>query len=138
MPIKSAGKRSGVNWMRWKLASMAADWWHISRQLGERAGRVLLYRLGPERFVDRVLLAWTRSPEGAADQPWRLLATLSASWSAPAFPLKAADFIARGVPKGPRLGAVLAAAEEAWIAAGFPADAAATAAIADAQVTKIR
>ncbi len=121
-----------------RLASMAADWWHISRQLGERAGRVLLYRLGPERFVDRVLLAWTRSPEGAADQPWRLLATLSARWSVPVFPLKAADFIARGVPKGPRLGAVLAAAEEAWIAAGFPADAAATAAIADAQVAKTR
>jgi poly(A) polymerase len=121
-----------------RLASMAADWWHISRQLGERAGRVLLYRLGPERFADRVLLAWTRSPEGAADQPWRLLATLPARWSAPVFPLRAADFIARGVPKGPRLGAVLAAAEEAWIAAGFPADAAATAAIADAQVAKTR
>jgi poly(A) polymerase len=121
-----------------RLASMAADWWHISRQLGERAGRVLLYRLGPERFADRVLLAWTRSPEGAADQPWRLLATLPARWSAPVFPLRAADFIARGVPKGPRLGAVLAAAEEAWIAAGFPADAAAAAAIADAQVAKTR
>jgi poly(A) polymerase len=121
-----------------RLASMAADWWHISRQLGERAGRVLLYRLGPERFADRVLLAWTRSPEGAADQPWRLLATLPARWSAPVFPLRAADFIARGVPKGPRLGAVLAAAEEAWIAAGFPADAAATAAIADAQVAQTR
>jgi poly(A) polymerase len=121
-----------------RLASMASDWWHISWRLGERAGRVLLYRLGPERFVDRVLLAWTRSPEGAADQPWRLLATLPARWSAPVFPLRAADFIARGVPKGPRLGAVLAAAEEAWIAAGFPADAAAAAAIADAQVAKTR
>jgi len=40
--------------------------------------------------------------------------------------------MARGVPKGPRLGAALAAAEEAWIAAGFPADASAIAAIADA------
>ena len=38
----------------------------------------------------------------------------------PAFPLKAADFIARGVAKGPALGAALAAAEKAWIAAGFP------------------
>ena len=40
----------------------------------------------------------------------------------PAFPLKAADFIARGVEKGPVLGAVLRAAEEAWIAAGFPTE----------------
>jgi poly(A) polymerase len=36
------------------------------------------------------------------------------------------------VPKGPRLGAALRAAEQAWIAAGFPDDAAAQAGIADA------
>ncbi len=89
-------------------------------ELGASAtARVLLYRLGGERFTDRVLLAWTRSPQGAADRPWHRLATLPARWSAPAFPLKAADFMARGVPKGPRLGAALAAAEEAWIAAGI-------------------
>jgi poly(A) polymerase len=84
-----------------------------------------------------VLLAWTRSPEGAADQPWHLLASLPARWTAPAFPLKAAHFIARGVPKGPRLGAVLAAAEQAWIAADFPRDKAAVAAIADLAVSGI-
>jgi poly(A) polymerase len=111
---------------------MADGWWQISARIDERDARVLLYRLGDERFIDRVLLAWTRAPEGAADQPWHRLATLPARWSAPAFPLKAADFMARGVPKGPRLGAALAAAEEAWIAAGFPQDAPAVAAIADA------
>jgi len=41
--------------------------------------------------------------------------------------LRAADFIARGVEKGPALGAALARAEEAWIAAGFPSDKAALA-----------
>jgi poly(A) polymerase len=34
--------------------------------------------------------------------------------------LRAADFIARGVAKGPALGEALRRAEEAWIAAGFP------------------
>ena len=43
-------------------------------------------------------------------------------WSAPAFPLRAADFIARGVEKGPSLGAALARAEETWIGRGFPLD----------------
>jgi poly(A) polymerase len=114
-----------------RLAFMADGWWQISRRWDEGAGRALLYRLGHERFVDRVLLAWTRSPEGAADPSWRALVTLPERWSAPTFPLKAADFVARGVPKGPRLGAVLRAAEEAWIAAGFPHDAAALAAIAE-------
>jgi tRNA nucleotidyltransferase/poly(A) polymerase len=121
-----------------RLASMADGWWQISANWEEHEGRALLYRLGPERFTDRVLLAWTRAPQGAADARWHRLATLPARWSAPAFPLKAADFMARGVPKGPGLGAALAAAEEAWIAAGFPEDAAAVAAIADAAVAGTR
>ena len=49
-----------------RLASMADGWWRVAGQRDEPAGRVLLYRLGRERFTDRVLLAWTRSPEGAA------------------------------------------------------------------------
>jgi poly(A) polymerase len=115
-----------------RLASIADGWWQISTSWSEHAARVLLYRLGSERFTDRVLLAWTRAPQGAADPTWHALATLPARWSPPSFPLKAADFMARGVPKGPRLGAALAAAEEAWIAARFPTDASAVAAIADA------
>jgi poly(A) polymerase len=114
-----------------RLASMADAWWQISRRWDEGAGRTLLYRLGRECFVDRVLLAWTRSPEGVADPSWRALVTLPARWSPPTFPLKAADFMARGIPKGPRLGAVLRSAEEAWIAAGFPDDATALAAITE-------
>jgi poly(A) polymerase len=121
-----------------RLVSMADGWWQISTSLSEREARVLLYRLGDARFTDRVLLAWTRAPQGAADATWHALATLPARWSLPAFPLKAADFMARGVPKGPRLGAALAAAEEAWIAAGFPADASAVAALADAAAEKTR
>ncbi len=114
-----------------RLASMGDRWWQVS-WCGEQAGRALLYRLGPVHFVDRVLLAWSRSPEGAADENWRRLATLASRWRTPAFPIKATAFIARGVPKGPRLGAALAAAEEAWIAADFPSDPAVLGEIADA------
>lgn len=121
-----------------RLASMADGWWQVSASWSEHDARVLLYRLGSTRFTDRVLLAWTRAPEGAQDRSWHRLATLPARWSAPVFPLKVADFMARGVPKGPRLGAALAAAEEAWIAADFPADAAAVAAIADAAAGETR
>lgn len=119
-----------------RLASMADGWWRVAGQRDELAGRVLLYRLGREPFTDRVLLAWTRSPEGAADRSWRTLATLPARWTPPALPFKAADFMIRGVPKGPSLGAALRAAEQAWIAAGFPDGAAALAAIADRAAAK--
>jgi poly(A) polymerase len=105
-----------------RLASMAQRWWAIDPGRGERAARALLYRIGPDHYVDRALLAWTRSEPGAADPAWRELATLPNRWTAPRFPLRAADFLKRGVPKGPALGTALEAAEEAWIAADFPAD----------------
>jgi hypothetical protein len=92
---------------------------------------VLLYRLGPANFLDRVTLAFARSGAQAGDPRWRDLATLPEHWTAPAFPLKAADFVARGVEKGPRLGKALAAAEGAWLAAGFPSGDADVQAIAD-------
>jgi len=105
-------------------------WWRVAPEAGEQAARALLYRLGPQSFLDQVLIAWARSPQGAADPAWHVLATLPQRWSAPEFPLKSADFVSRGVPAGPALGAAMRAAREAWIAADFPSDAAAIAAIA--------
>jgi poly(A) polymerase len=78
-----------------------------------------------------VLLAWSRSPAGVADDAWRHLAHLPQRWTAPVFPLKAADFTRRGIAAGPALGAALRAAEEAWIAADFPDDRAAIETIAE-------
>ncbi len=106
-------------------------WWRVVPPAGEHAARALLYRLGPQSFADRVLLAWARSAAGAADAAWRDLARLPQRWTAPVFPLKAADLVRRGVAAGPRLGAALRAAEDAWIAADFPEDRAALEAIAE-------
>jgi poly(A) polymerase len=111
-----------TNAERAQLAAMSDGWWRVSAAMGEDAARVLIYRIGAKHFVDRALLAWARAPVRAHDQAWRDLATLPQRWTAPAFPLRAANFIARGVEKGPSLGAALARAEEAWIAAGFPTD----------------
>ncbi len=108
-----------------RLASVGEAWWRLTAGMGDANARALLYRLRPEKYLDRMLLAWSRAPEGAADQRWHALATLPARWSIPVFPLKAADFMARGVQKGPALGAALRAAEAAWIEAGFPMDLAA-------------
>ena len=111
-----------------RLTTMATGWWRVSPAMGD-AARALIYRIGPEGFTERALLAWSRSDAAASDEAWRDLALLPQRWSAPAFPLRAADFIARGVEKGPALGAVLARAEDAWIAAGFPSEKAALAGI---------
>ena len=106
-------------------------WWRVALLAGEQAARALLYRLGAQAFTDQVLVAWARSPAGVADAAWRELASLPQRWTAPVFPLKAADFIRRGIAQGPTLGAALRAAETAWIAADFPAERAALEAIAD-------
>jgi poly(A) polymerase len=110
------------------------QWWRIAPQAGEPAARALLYHLGPQSFADRVFVAWARSEAGVADRAWHALASLPQRWTAPAFPLKAADFTRRGVSPGPALGAALRAAEAAWIAADFPADRATLDAIADKAV----
>ncbi len=105
-----------------RLISMGAGWWHVSPAAGEAAARAWLYRIGPQHFSDRVLLAWARSPAKTDSDAWRELAMLPQRWTAPVFPLKAADLMQRGLEKGPALGVALRAAEEAWIAADFPAD----------------
>jgi poly(A) polymerase len=113
-----------------RLTSIGDRWWRVS-PIGDDEARALLYRLGPERFTDRALVAWSRSPANAVDDAWRTLATLPSRWVIPVFPLKAQDFMKRGVAKGPGLGAALDAAESAWIAADFPHDRVSIETIAD-------
>jgi poly(A) polymerase len=106
-------------------------WWKVVADPDAQPAHALLYRLGPQSFLDRVLVAWTRSDAGAADNNWRQLASLPQRWPVPPFPLKAADLVKRGVAAGPQLGNALRAAEKAWIAADFPGDDAVLNKIAD-------
>jgi hypothetical protein len=117
------------------LDSMGHRWWRLAG-MDEATARRRLYRLGAERYRDRLMLAWARAGSENASGEWRQLATLPERWSAPKFPLKAADFIARGIAEGPALGHVLALAEDAWLAAEFPLDDAALRAIADQAVAR--
>ncbi len=118
------------------LDSMGHRWWRLAAR-DEANARRLVYRLGPERFHDRVLLAWARSGADVHSSRWRELAELPQRWTAPKFPLKAADFIARGLVEGPALGHVLTLAEDAWLAADFPLDEAALASIADQAAARV-
>ena len=114
-----------------RLGAIAAGWRKISPALCAHEQRALLYRLGAEAFIDQVMLAWARAGAGTDDSLWHEIATLPQRWPVPRFPLRAADFMARGVAKGPPLGAALRAAEAAWIGEDFPAAGAALAAIVE-------
>jgi len=118
------------------LDSMGHRWWRLAG-LDETRARRLLYRLGEDSYRNRLMLAWARAGGDADSQSWRDLATLPQRWSAPKFPLKAADFLARGVAQGPALGHVLTLGEDAWLAADFPLDDAALGSIADQAVARL-
>jgi tRNA nucleotidyltransferase/poly(A) polymerase len=116
------------------LDSMGHRWWRLAG-MDEATAKRRLYRLGADAYRDRLMLAWARAG-GADAADWRQMASLPQRWSAPKFPLKAADFIARGIAEGPALGHVLTIAEDAWLAAGFPLEQGALAGIADQTVAR--
>ncbi|MGB6892121.1 MAG: CCA tRNA nucleotidyltransferase [Xanthobacteraceae bacterium] len=139
--VKEDGERLG---QRLRLSNAEAErlvalehWWRVLPAAGEQAAHALLYHLGPQSFTDRVLIAWSRSAGGAADRAWHKLANLPQRWTPPKFPLKAANFLDRGLAAGPALGAAMRAAEGAWIAADFPAERDALDAIADRVVRDV-
>jgi poly(A) polymerase len=119
-----------------RLDSMGHRWWRAFG-MNEARAKQRLYRLGEDAYRDRLLLAWARAGGNADPAPWRALASLPQRWRAPKFPLKAADFLARGITEGPTLGQVLALAEDAWLAADFPLDKASLASIADQAVSRV-
>jgi poly(A) polymerase len=118
------------------LDSMGHRWWRLAG-MDEARARRRLYRLGEERYRDRLMLAWSRSGDASDAASWRELAGLPARWTAPKFPLKAADFIDRGMTQGPELGQVLALAEDAWMAADFPLDRSSLETIADQAMARL-
>jgi poly(A) polymerase len=84
--------------------------------------RRLLYRLGRERFKDRVFLKWAEDPKASNFIQWRALLALADSWERPRFPLTGSNVMAAGVPHGPLVGKVLAEVEDWWIESDFTDD----------------
>jgi poly(A) polymerase len=69
----------------------------------------LVYRVGTECAVDRLLLA--SRPEAVA---------ASRGWKPPRLPVGGGTLIARGLPEGPIIARTLRRIEDRWVEAGFP------------------
>ena len=95
----------------------------ITIQISAPAARRLLYRLGPARFKDKVMLRWAGVPKGAG--AWRMLLEMANNWQRPHFALTGRDVMQAGVPEGPDVGRLLAQVEDWWMAGDFAADEAA-------------
>lgn len=77
------------------------------RSAADASPRELAYREGIAMARDLLLLAG-RSSAAIAD------------WAIPVFPLKGGEIVARGIPSGPQIAAILRRVETRWIAEGFP------------------
>lgn len=84
--------------------------------------REMLFLCGARAAADGLALACAESGARPDDPHWLEAAKYLHETPAPAFPIKGADLIARGVAPGRELGAVLKALQAQWIRAGFPRD----------------
>jgi poly(A) polymerase len=89
----------------------------VMAPLPDEAVRALIYRFGREGFRDALAIARARS-----EAPGRLVRcmTIADNFEPPALPFSGHDVIRGGVPEGPKVAAVLAAAERRWIGEDFP------------------
>lgn len=115
---------------RWKLSTahrvrledLAGGREKIVSYLSIREVRKLLYRLGKERFRDRVFLRWAEDQKESNAIQWRALLAMADGWRRPVFPLTGREAMAAGVPEGPLVGRVLAEVEEWWVESDFIED----------------
>jgi poly(A) polymerase len=104
-----------------QLLALAAIHPDVRGSMGKASLEKLLYRLGPQAYLGRLLIAWASHDAAPDDTAWRFAADLASSWQRPEFPLKGADLIAIDMAPGPALGGLLRDLEEEWAAGGFAA-----------------
>ncbi len=114
-----------------KAEAAALDRWaaapEIAPKLAETAFDRLLYRHGAQGLTMRLKLSLAAArARGLGDAEalafaglCRRLLARAEKWRKPAFPLTGADVLAAGVAAGPKVGAVLSAIEEEWVAGNF-------------------
>jgi poly(A) polymerase len=88
--------------------------------LQEAERRRMLYQLGVPAWRDAVHLSRAEARDRTAD--WESLLHLPETWDMPNFPLRGGDLVKAGLAQGPRLGQVLAALEDWWVASDFKPD----------------
>jgi poly(A) polymerase len=91
----------------------------VSPSLSQPERRRLLYHIGVDRWRDAVHLGWAKSRAKSDDVNWSELLALPGTWTPPMLPVKGADIVAAGFAPGPKVGQVLAALEDWWVASDF-------------------
>lgn len=101
-----------------RLTMMATNAQSLRKPPPDPAVRVLVHRLGTAGALDTLRLAAAR--HGAEE--WAAALSCAKAFSPPPLPWRAEDLVARGIPRGPRLGALLRKLERKWSEHDFPHD----------------
>ena len=104
-----------------RLAALAPPVRRLDPVMTVADQRQALYKVGAGRFRDLVLLGWAGDRERRAED-WRSMLETANAWENPKLPLKGADVVAMGVPKGPEVGRVVAAVQSWWRGEDFRPD----------------
>ncbi|HSV30015.1 MAG TPA: CCA tRNA nucleotidyltransferase [Candidatus Omnitrophota bacterium] len=102
------------------IAAIAAPRVAVTADMDPRAVRRALRKVGADTFRDLVLVAWAGAraqsgrPDSAETRKWMAMLDAAESWVPVELPVRGADCIAMGVPRGPEIGRVLAEVERWW------------------------
>lgn len=91
----------------------------VSKALSEVERRRILYHLGASGWRDAVDLSLAQSKSKLNDPKWMALRDVPNSWVPPRMPVKGTDLIGIGLHPGPKMGQVLSALEDWWVANDF-------------------
>jgi poly(A) polymerase len=91
----------------------------ISPALNDSERRRVLYQLGAEGWRDAVHLSLAHSKAKLDDPAWLALLELASTWVPPRLPVKGTDLIGVGLHPGPKMGQILSALEDWWVANDF-------------------
>ena len=103
-----------------RLSAIAVPQVLVGRDMDDTAARRALRRVGGDTFRDLVLTGWAREravegrPCAAASVQWTRLLDMADCWQPVALPVRGADVLALGVPRGPSIGAFLSQVEQWW------------------------
>ncbi|HLO78569.1 MAG TPA: CCA tRNA nucleotidyltransferase [Magnetospirillum sp.] len=108
-----------------RLMAVAVAAVQVDRTMDDRAARRGLRRVGADVFRDLVLTRWAMEralearPNSAHTADWTRLLDTADGWQPVALPIRGADAMELGVPRGPAIGRALAEVEEWWEAEDY-------------------
>ena len=102
---------------RWKLSSADHKNLKMTKQETDFSNpKIALRRLGPERFIDSVLLT---AAEGKLNYNVAEMIEFAENWQIPKFPVVGKDVLALGLTEGKAIGQILVRLEHYWEANNF-------------------